>query len=288
MGNNILNQHMLPFKVWVRSHQQNVLTRRYKPTDEEEQSIRQYVDSLRRHNDEPVDYWLDPNNRKPKSRVEYRGNGVFGINVKNLNKATRQNHEAAAQNPDNWTYNERTGFTDIGINTEIATVTFTYTPTTITPDYTPAGIDPKDATISTVAERTAKGIPDPRVKPRTYSPMASGAATRGGGAFMMAVNVVNFAYDWWNVYSLDGDMNLIDKHTVLLDVASYAVEKGLEIGIIPVKYQNINDLGAIINFVFQGINDTGDPGITEIGIFLLKRVTRYDEKTKQIKPYIEE
>jgi hypothetical protein len=42
------------------------------------------------------------------------------------------------------------------------------------------------------------------------------------------------------------------------------------------QYQNQNDLGAIINFVYQGVNETGNPNITKIGIDILKEAGKYD------------
>jgi len=61
-----------------------------------------------------------------------------------------------------------------------------------------------------------------------------------------------------------------------------------ESGLVPTKYQNLDDLGAITNFVFQGENNTGNPDITKIGTQILKAKGRYDEKTKRVKPFIEE
>ena len=51
--------------------------------------------------------------------------------------------------------------------------------------------------------------------------------------------------------------------------------------------QNINNTGAIQNFVFQGVNNTGNQDITVMGTYILKFIGRYDEKTKQVKPLIQ-
>lgn len=48
------------------------------------------------------------------------------------------------------------------------------------------------------------------------------------------------------------------------------------------------DIGAITNFVFQGVNNTGNQDISRIGTDILKRQNRYDERTKKVKPLIEE
>jgi hypothetical protein len=43
------------------------------------------------------------------------------------------------------------------------------------------------------------------------------------------------------------------------------------IDLVPEKYGNTNDSGAIINFVYRGVNATGNPDITKIAIDILKK-----------------
>ena len=58
---------------------------------------------------------------------------------------------------------------------------------------------------------------------------------------------------------------------------------------VPTKYRNNEDItGAIINYVFQGENTTKDKNITRIGQQILKKVGRYDAKSKKYKPFINE
>ncbi|MCR5696500.1 MAG: hypothetical protein K6G73_05930 [Marinilabiliaceae bacterium] len=60
-------------------------------------------------------------------------------------------------------------------------------------------------------------------------------------------------------------------------------------GLIPQKYKESNDkLGAIVNYVFQGVNISKDQNITRIGQQILNKVGRYDKETKKYKPFIEE
>ena len=115
--------------------------------------------------------------------------------------------------------------------------------------------------------------------------VGGGATSRGGGAFMLAVNAVNLAYDYWSVFSILGDNCAIVNQSNLLQQSFNSVK---ESGLVPSQYQNTNDMGAITNFVFQGVNDTGNSDITTIGTNILKSIGRYDEKTKQVKPLIEE
>ena len=59
-------------------------------------------------------------------------------------------------------------------------------------------------------------------------------------------------------------------------------------GLIPQKYKESNDkLGAIVNYVFQGVNTTKEQNITKISQQMLKKVGRYDKETKKYRPLIE-
>lgn len=225
---------------------------------------------------------IDPDGNDPKpprSRIEYRGNGVFGINVNNLNKATRNNFYAANGNPSNWAPGE------IGLNTTVAAIQIKKTSTAPST----AGVDPQHTTTRTVSERIASstGQPDKRDS-RTISTVGGGGASRGFGFFALAVNAVNLTYDMWNIFSTNGDMNAIAKQKGLLQQAFGGVSNAVNNGMIPSQYQNADDLGAITNFVFQGENSTGNKDITKIGTSILKLMGRYDENTKQVKPLIEE
>lgn len=235
---------------------------------------------------------------KSKSRIQYDGNGRFSVNLNNLNEVTRNNHYAAAQNPNNWTYNNETGQRDLGISTKVGEIQLKYRPITTDPDYTPPNMDNtlgapnpayNPASVTIVAENAkSTGKPDRRVKPRTIN-TGSAAATRGGAGFMLALNAFFVAYDLWSAYAVNQDLDAITREKDLLEITLDVIEQCIDIGgIIPQQYQNINDIGAIVNFVFQGINDTGDQNITKIGTDILKTIRRYDTKTQTIKPIIEE
>ena len=220
--------------------------------------------------------------KPPRSRIEYRGNGIFGININSLNKATRQNYYNAGRNSNNWTTNSITGQKDIGISTTIAEIKINYTPISNI-------VGVKNTTVTTEAEKSnSTGLPDSRVKPRNINTVGSGAGTKGFGAFALGLNAVNLTYDYWNTFSLNGDMNAIENQKGLLQKSFEAVNMGAKYGLVPPQYQNKDDMGAITNFVFQGVNDTGNQDITTIGTDILKSMGRYDKNTNQVKPIIEE
>ena len=116
--------------------------------------------------------------------------------------------------------------------------------------------------------------------------MSSGGGSRAFGVFSFAVNMVNLSYSYWDIFSVNGDMNAIAKQSNMLYESYKAVENSL--GIIDADYQNTNDIGAIVNFVFQGENITRDPKISQIGTDILKKIGRYDKETGKAKPFIEE
>jgi RHS repeat-associated protein len=225
----------------------------------------------------PVKY-IDPDGNAPtppRSRIEYRGNGVFGLNVNNLNKGTRDGLYRANLDSRNWSPNS------IGISTKVAAIQLKQSsrPSTV-------GVDQQHTTTKTVSERIAQstGMPDKRSE-RTISTVGGGAVSRGGGAFMLAINAVNLAYDYWSTFSILNDNNAITQQSSLLQQSYNEVMKS---GLVPSQYQNLDDLGAITNFVFQGINNTNNQDITKIGTNILMKMGRYDKKTKQVKPLIEE
>jgi hypothetical protein len=227
--------------------------------------------------------YVDVNGDAPKpvrSRIQYNGNGVFCVDVNNLNRATRNNHNAAAQNPDNWTYNKQTGQYDIGISTQVAAIQSA-------PNPSPIGIEAEHTTIKTEGTRIAKstGQTDRRYG-HTMNTVGNGADTRGTAAFMLAIDAFFIGYNLWQSFSVLQDLNAIDKQKGLLQQAVKFVDDYM--GNINPKYQNANDIGAIVNYVFQGVNDTGNSDITKIGTEILKKAGRYDTNTQQAKPLIQE
>ena len=58
--------------------------------------------------------------------------------------------------------------------------------------------------------------------------------------------------------------------------------------LIPEKFRNDDKMGAIVNYVFQGENSTGDKEITRIGKQILQKMERYDKESKRYKPVIED
>jgi RHS repeat-associated protein len=219
------------------------------------------------------------------SRVSYSGGGTFCINLNSLHNFTRNNILAANENRANWKSGE------IGISTVVGQFTYQQS----LPTEPPGGRLPRlsstydatqkgyDITQSSTKAETAKstGLPDQRVRTRTVTTgNVSGAGTRGGATFMIALDAFFIGYGILTAYWVNDDLTAIKRNQGLIKQATNAVMENLNL--IDPKYQNQNDLGAIINFVYQGINTTDNPDITNIGIDILKAKGIYDPD--KIKP----
>jgi len=195
----------------------------------------------------------------------------------------------ASQNPDNWTYNSQTGYRDIGISTKIGEIQFHNSPVSTREDFIPFGVRQEDAAIKTVSENIAKSTGrSSKRDSHKINTFGGGAGTRGGAGIMLVLNFFFVAYDLWSAISVLHDLNAIDKQKIILETACEEVSDALSEGIIPPQYINLNDLGAIINFVFQGVNETGNQNITIIGANILKNIGKYDSKTKTVRPLLQE
>ncbi len=216
------------------------------------------------------------------SRVKYSGNGVFRIDLDKLHNYTRNNIKAANENPDNWKPGE------IGMSTVVAEFRYQQP----IPNFPSGGLPRLSSTYDatkegyTITERNTRaetaqstGLPDRRVTPRPVTTgNAGGAATRGGAGFMLAIDAFFIGYSIFTAYWVMNDLDSIERDQQLVRDAARIVLRAKANNLIPAQYQNQNDLGAIINFVFQGINETGNKEITEIGIKILKAEGLYDQK----------
>ena len=273
MKNDILRRHMQPYEAEQRLSQHNDTLRWHMQSYEE--SLNQKVDLSDKIKNETSATSPEEKKSGLASRIEYSGNGVFSVNINSLNRATRNNYRIASQNPNNWTYNSQTGYRDIGISRKVGEIQIHNSPISDRSDYIPLGVDQKDMTVRTEGEiARSTGRPDRRVG-RNINTVGSGIRTRGGAGIMLVIDAFVVGYDLWNAFSTLQDYNAIDKDMQSLQNALILVKVGINRGLVPSQYQNKNDLGAITNFVFQGINNTGNQDITLIGTNILKLSKNY-------------
>ena len=216
------------------------------------------------------------------SRITYSGNGTFRIDLDKLHNYSRKSILMASNISTNWKPGE------IGTNTVVGQISF---PQTI-PNWPPSGLprlsNTYDATKEgyNITERNTKAVtaqstgrPDNRVRTHTITTGNVGSAsTRGGAGLMIVLDVYFIAYGILTAYWVNNDLEGISKDQILLEKSTSIVKEALKRNLIPPQYQNQNDLGAIINFVFQGVNETGNKEITSIGILILKEAGMYDSK----------
>ncbi len=227
---------------------------------------------------------VDPDGNAPKSRIEYRGNGTFGINKNNMSRFTRFYMNLANNDPSCW----RSG--EIGLNTTV--LSFSYKPYQY--DKKLPGIDPADRnrTFSNDATPlTQKGLPDRRYKPRTstYSYMGN-VPTASGKAFAvgsLAIDVAIMGLQSAQSYMMLSDLDALNKqHNSLTDAFKSVQRYVSNGGVLPPEYNNSDGYGKLVDYVFQG--SSSDDIIMQIGNQILMDNGRYDKKNDKYKFFIEE
>ncbi len=127
---------------------------------------------------------------------------------------------------------------------------------------------------------TAKstGQPDRRFKPRPPTPLAGGAPSRAGrvtGGATLALNAVLWGLEQYGVMQNNEDKRLVNEHTsILRNQVTEDLTKALEMGLIPDKYQNLQDLGHISNVILSGVNPADNQELYDIGIKIVKEISK--------------
>ena len=222
---------------------------------------------------DPNGMWSWPWERK--SLISYSGNGTFRLNMSNFSASTRNTFNRMNNDPHYWKAGE------IGINTEVGKIHID-SPKSYTATHKPVGIEEKQMTLKIgVRNAVSTGMPDRRFKPRSISPV-SGA--KGAGA-MLAVDIAVTAVDQYQMLSNFWDSNALENQTQSLNDAFYAVQNNG--GLIPDKYKDdANIIGAVVNYVFQGVNSTKNNDVEKIGNNILSTLGRYDKEKNQYTYFI--
>ena len=203
------------------------------------------------------------------ARVEFTC-GELKLKVENFTILNRNAWNNAHNNPKNWMDGE------IGISRTIANI-ITTKPTLQEPAF-------KD--MQTLPS-SAKGNTESGIKTEGYNrggkrEIARGDAIvdvkAGRGAKNMAkagavLDFLQFGYEQYAIWSYVWDKNKIDKHSVLAQQALNDVNKAVEQGMVPQKYQNAESLSNIMNVVLQGVNNTKDKAIYDIGMKIYNTIS---------------
>ena len=249
---------------------------------------------------------VDPDGEAPKSLIEYRGNGVFGINKSNLSNATQRQMNLENNDPKYW----RPG--EIGVNTTILSLSFK----PYRYDGKFPGIDPADRnrthsnrrfnTYEEHIRHTKKGEPYKTYTPRTFTPTyryMGNAPIASGKAFSYGTLAVDFAvmaFQNIQTYDMYSDVTNLDKQREgLIDAFKSVRNYVSDGGSLPPEYNNSDGYGKLVNYLFKGgsslnaIQDLKgqyhiDDTIQQIGNQILRDNGRYDEKSGIYKYYIED
>lgn len=210
-----------------------------------------------------------------ESRINVTSGGVL-LKIENMTGPTKEAWRRAEMNSNNWTWNEN-GQQDIGISKKIASFDI------ITPVRGTSKADDVQETPSSLKSQE-KYSPDPSkldyftskkgtVSGKYNSNKVSISASSGGGfarganGVMALVGLYQFAEENINSISWAYDKGQIAWDQIALDISIMQVNKAQEIpGLIPDNYRTQENIAAITNVVLQGVNNTKDPKIYEIGM----------------------
>ena len=226
---------------------------------------------------------VDPDGLEPiKPLIMYTGGGNFYVNVKNLSPTTRNRINIINSNPNNWPKG------NIGINLRIGQVT---TLSTISNAHPTVGVKPEH-TSTRVVPPTAKStsLPDKRfTKTRR---IVTGPAMNGGGKamgwFSIGVDLLNFGTSYYFNSRLNNDNKELKRQTDILLEAYGLVNESVSNNIIPNAIaRDVNLIGAIVNYVFQGESYENNPIVSYYGELILRKNNYYDKDKKNGIPLLE-
>ncbi len=138
------------------------------------------------------------------------------------------------------------------------------------------------------------GTPDMRYKGNKLNKSEGGATpvpegkyagtARGLAVSAALVNVAMWTFEQVQGFNLVEDMNLVDKHLSLLRTeVTQDINAAISKGIIPSQYMNSNDLAAIASVVLSGSNPTQNKEIHEIGMRIVREISKNDRTAPAIK-----
>ena len=235
---------------------------------------------------------------KRNSLISYAGNGVFKLNISNFSNSFQQRLHNANNNPQNWSY--RTDVLgnrvqDVGIDLTIATISQRSNSdrqTSMAKRFNhsqyknkPIGFNTGDGKISSKAViAKSTGLPDKRVGPHPPIGTMSARAGTVGGVFL-ALNFAITAIDTYQTYTNYYDYTNLEYQSSLLRTAGNLVNRNANI--LPKQYQNdTNFFGAVVNYVFQGINALRNRDVEHYGNMILKSINRYDYRQNRPIPLV--
>jgi RHS repeat-associated protein len=218
---------------------------------------------------------------KDKARIEVT-NGKVRLKIVNFHNVTQNLWNQANNNTSNWKPGE------IGLSTVVGEFNWSINIPPVNPDLYQVG-SPVDVNgmpsalpiIQTwsgngkVSEST--GELDQRYSVNKAASVGM-AKTQTGARAMLIVDLLNFAIPIISQKLIDDDKHKIDEHIAIMANVVNDINIAMQIPcFIPDEYRNQKDLANIANVVLQGVNNTEDKGIYEIGIKIYRRISAVNQ-----------
>ena len=188
---------------------------------------------------------MDPDGNEPvKPLIKYYGNGAFKVNTDNLRNVTRKQIELA-------NYYGVHDDKSIGVNLTIGRYR---TPKILTPRDA-VGIDPDHVITQTPPTGNLKRNGQPYYNNYQWTSCAKGAGLgRSAGIAFLAVDVLVYAANMYQMIGIIKDNNELRRQTNLLNRAADMVTRAIESGNMfsEIEASNNDFLGDVINYIYQG------------------------------------
>jgi RHS repeat-associated protein len=214
--------------------------------------------------------------KSDEARVQFKY-GRLELKVSNFLWVNQNAWTNANMDPNNWTYTN--GVRDIGINKTIANVNF------MGPQFEDASAKDIPELPSSIMSQEEAGVKSQaynRAGRREIARKGSAVSVKGSqGKLAKGAVLLDFA-----MYGLEQYQNIawiydsgkVQDHTGMAGMAVQNVSQALNDGLIPKKFQNKKDLSVIMNVVLQGVNNSGNKDLYDIGMSIFNKYKPKVEK----------
>ncbi len=192
------------------------------------------------------------------ARVEFKA-GRLQLKVENFHNINYNAWQRANGDPKNWKKGE------IGLDRTVANLTV------ITPNNAPqADAIPGDDLPNNSKSQFDDGIES--ANGITKVPATKGAKALGKGGAVL--DFIVFAGEQYMSWALNDDREKIGEHKGVAEKVTDDMNAAFEKGMIPEQYQNQADITNIMNVILQGVNNSDDQGIYDVGMKIYNSISQ--------------
>lgn len=192
------------------------------------------------------------------ARVEFKA-GRLQLKVENFHNINYNAWQRANGDPKNWKKGE------IGLDRTVANLTV------ITPNNAPqADAIPGDDLPNNSKSQFDDGIES--ANGITKVPATKGAKALGKGGAVL--DFIVFAGEQYMSWAWNDDSDKINEHSDIARRIEIDIEEAINQGMIPEQYQNQADIANIMNVILQGVNNTDNPEIYDIGMTIYNSISQ--------------